>query len=115
MLSRGICGRGFERGLDTDTPRGYGGDMRKEVKNKALRRLKIIEGQIRGLSRMAEKDVYCVDVINQSLAIKQALSGVEDLLLEKHLSTHVAEQMKAGKKDKAVQEMLSLYRLSKKK
>lgn len=91
------------------------GKMKKEIKNKAIRRLKIIEGQIRGLQHMVDKDVYCVDVINQSLAIKEALSGVEDLLLENHLATHAAEQMKSGKKKKAIKEILSLYKLSKKK
>ena len=64
---------------------------------------------------MVEKDVYCVDVINQSLAVKEALSGIEDLLLENHLATHVTEQMRSGKKEKAIKEILSLYKLSKKK
>ena len=89
--------------------------MRKDIKNKAARRLKIIEGQIRGLQHMVEKDIYCVDVINQSLAIKEALSGVEDLLLERHLATHVVDQMKSGMEAKAIKEILDLYRLSKKK
>lgn len=89
--------------------------MKGKSKNQVIRRLKIIEGQIRGLQRSVEKDVYCVDVINQSLAVKQALSSVEDLLLERHLATHVAEQMKAGKEKKAVQEILHVYRLSKRK
>jgi len=48
-----------------------------------IRRLKIIEGQIRWLRDMIEKGSYCIDVITQSSAIKQALSNVEDLLLEK--------------------------------
>lgn len=89
--------------------------MKGKNKTQVIRRLKIIEGQIRGLQRSIEKDVYCIDVINQSLAAKEALSGVEDLLLEKHLATHVAEQMKSGKEKKAVQEILHIYRLSKKK
>lgn len=89
--------------------------MKVRNKDKIIRRLKIVEGQIRGLQRSIERDVYCVDVINQSLAAKEALSGVEDLLLENHLATHVAEQMKSGKETKAVKEILHIYRLSKKK
>tara|TARA_B100000315_G_C14225052_1_gene428268 strand:- start:154 stop:423 length:270 start_codon:yes stop_codon:yes gene_type:complete len=89
--------------------------MKQGHKKKILQRLKILEGQIRGLQRMVEKDVYCVDVINQSLAVKEALSGIEDLLLENHLATHVTEQMRSGKKEKAIKEILSLYKLSKKK
>ena len=89
--------------------------MKKENKTRVLRRLKIIEGQMRGLQKMVEENVYCVDVIHQSLAVKEALSGVEDLLLENHLATHVAEQMKSGKESKAVKEILAIYKLSKRK
>ncbi|MDP3900858.1 MAG: metal-sensitive transcriptional regulator [bacterium] len=89
--------------------------MDKKIKKRAIRRLKILEGQVRGLQNMVEKEEYCVDIITQSLAVKQALSGVEDLLLENHLSTHVAEQMRSGKGSKAVQEILSVYKLSRKK
>ena len=57
----------------------------KTNKEKLLRRLKIIEGQVRGLYEMVEKDVYCIDVITQTSAVKSALSGVEDALMEGHL------------------------------
>lgn len=89
--------------------------MKKEIKEKAIRRLKILEGQIRGLERMVEKEEYCIDVLQQSLAAKQALSGIEDLILENHLSTHVIQQIKSGKSKKAVDEILSIYKLSKRK
>lgn len=82
---------------------------------KATRRLKIIAGQIKGLEKMIEEDKYCIDIINQSLAVKQALSSFEDFILKNHLSTHVVSQMKSGKSDKAIDEILSIYRLSKKK
>ncbi|MDP2642198.1 MAG: metal-sensitive transcriptional regulator [bacterium] len=84
-------------------------------KNKSLvRRLKIIEGQIRGLQNMVENDKYCVDVIAQTSAVKQALSNVEDMLLEHHLSHCVVGQIKSGKKDKATNEILKVYRLKRK-
>ena len=89
--------------------------MKKEIKEKAIRRLKILEGQIRGLERMVEKEEYCIDVLQQSLAAKQALSGIEDLILENHLSTHVIQQIKSGKSKKAIDEILSIYKLSKRK
>ena len=84
-------------------------------KQRLVKRLKIIEGQVRGLQKMVADDTYCVDVITQSLAVKQALSGVEDAVLEGHLSSHVVEQMRSGKRDKAVGEIMKLYKLSKKK
>ena len=89
--------------------------MDKKLKNKAIRRLKILEGQIRGLQNMLKEEKYCVDIINQSLAVKNALSSVEDLILKNHLGTHVVKQMKSGKSKKAAQEILSIYRLSKRK
>ncbi|MBI2588492.1 metal-sensing transcriptional repressor [Candidatus Berkelbacteria bacterium] len=89
--------------------------MKQNIKQSSLRRLRLIEGQVRGLAKMVENDKYCVLIINQSLAIKQALSSLEDLILQNHLSTHAIEQIKSGKKTKAVQEILSIYKLSKRK
>ena len=80
-----------------------------------VKRLKIIEGQVRGLQKMIEDGTYCVDIMPQSLAVKQALSGVEDAVLEGHLATHVVDQMRSGKHEKAIGEIMKLYKLSKKK
>ncbi len=81
---------------------------------KLIRRLKIIEGQVRGLQEMIAKDTYCIDVITQTSAIKQGLSNVEDLLLEKHLSHCVVKQIKSGQTEKATKEILTVYRLKRK-
>ena len=89
--------------------------MKKELKPRAIRRLKIIEGQIRGLQKMVEEDTYCIDIITQASAIKEALSGVEDLLLENHLSTHVIHQIKNGEDTQATEEILKVYKLKRKK
>ena len=101
--------------LDVNTPCGYHGVMRKDIKSKAIRRLKIIEGQIRGLQKMVEDESYCVNIITQASAVKEGLAGVEDLILENHLSTHVVEQMKGGKESQAVKEILKVYKLAQKK
>ena len=84
------------------------------TKQKLVRRLKIVEGQVRGLQDMLEKDAYCIDVITQTSAVKQALSGIEDALMENHLSTCVVHQMKKGKERKAISEILKVYRLKRK-
>lgn len=89
--------------------------MKKEIKSRAVRRLKLIEGQMRGLQKMVEDDAYCIDIITQASAVKAALSGVEDLLLENHLSTHVIEQVKNGKESQATEEILKVYKLKRKK
>jgi len=76
--------------------------------------LKIIEGQVKGLQEMLVKDTYCIDVITQTSAIKQALSGVEDELMENHLETCALHQIKKGKEKKAIEEILKVYRLKRK-
>lgn len=86
----------------------------KENKQKLIRRLKIIEGQVRGLQNMVEKDTYCIDVITQTSAIKQALSNIEDVLMESHLGHCVIEQIKSGQTEKAKNEVLKVYRLKRK-
>lgn len=88
--------------------------MQGQDKKGILRRLKIIEGQIRGLHEMIEKDAYCIDVITQSSAAKQGLSSIEDILLEGHLGHCAINQIKNGKEAKAVEEILKVYKLKRK-
>jgi len=83
-------------------------------KKKLVRRLKIIEGQVRGLAAMIEKDTYCIDIIAQTSAVKQALSTVEDVLLENHLKSCVRHQMTSGQAGTAVKEVLAVYKLKRK-
>jgi len=85
--------------------------MKAEAKKQVYNRLKRIEGQVRGLQKLVEADTYCVDVITQTSAIKRALSGVEDVLLEGHLSSCVVDQVKSGKEAKATKEILKVYSL----
>ncbi len=88
--------------------------MQTDMKKQAQTRLRRIEGQIKGLQGMVEQGAYCIDVITQTSAIKQALSGVENLLLENHLSTCVIDQVKSGKESKATKEILKVYALKRK-
>ena len=89
--------------------------MRNHQQTKAIRRLKIIEGQVRGLQKMVQDDKYCIDIITQASAIKQSLSSVEDLLLENHLRSHVIDQIKSGQEDQAAAEILKVYKLKRNK
>ncbi|MFA5876880.1 MAG: metal-sensitive transcriptional regulator [Candidatus Paceibacterota bacterium] len=89
--------------------------MKSDTKKKIVRRLQIVQGQLKGLMKMIEDEKYCIEIITQSNAIKEALSGVENLMLENHLSTHVLHQMKSGKEKRAIDEMLKVYKLIQKK
>jgi DNA-binding FrmR family transcriptional regulator len=83
-------------------------------KSKLVRRLKIIEGQVRGLQRMIENDTYCIDIITQTSAVKQGLSNIEDTLMEGHLGHCLINQIKKGQTDKATNEILKVYKLKRK-
>lgn len=85
-----------------------------KIKQKLVKRLKIVEGQVRGLQDMLSKDAYCIDVITQTSAVKQALSNVEDILLENHLDCCVSKQMSTGEATKAKDEILKVYKLKRK-
>lgn len=86
----------------------------KTPREKILRRLQIVEGQVRGLQEMIKEGKYCIDIITQTSAVKQALSSVEDELMEGHLKTCAMDQIKKGKGEKAQAEILKVYKLKRK-
>lgn len=67
-----------------------------KVKQNLVSRLNRIEGQIRGVKGLIEKDTYCDDVINQIAAIQSALNSVGKILLEGHLKSCVVERIHEG-------------------
>lgn len=67
-----------------------------EFKKRLMNRLKRIEGQIRGVQRMLEADVYCDDIITQISATRNALASVSKELFEAHLSSCVLKQIQSG-------------------
>lgn len=89
--------------------------MIQDIKQRALHRAKILEGQMRGLQKMIEKEDYCMDILTQSLAVQNSLKSFNKLILENHLRTHIEEKYSSGKeasKKEATKELLSLYELS---
>ena len=65
-------------------------------KEALIKRLKRVEGQVRGLQRMVEEDTYCIDVLTQVSATTKALQSVALLLLEDHLGHCVAHALVEG-------------------
>jgi DNA-binding FrmR family transcriptional regulator len=65
-------------------------------KDRHLRRLRRIEGQVRGLQRMIDNDEYCIDVLTQISAATRALQAVSLALLDEHLKHCVSEAITAG-------------------
>ena len=65
----------------------------------ALRRLKTVEGHIRGIQRMVEEDTYCIDVIRQIQAVQASLDHLSARILENHLSTCVTTAVRGDDPD----------------
>ena len=72
--------------------------MQAKAKTSALRRLKRIEGQVRGLARMVEMDRYCIDVVTQISAVRAALRAVEEEILADHVANCVEHAISSGNK-----------------
>lgn len=72
--------------------------MRTDAKESALRRLRRIEGQVRGLIRMVEEDRYCIDVVTQISAARAALRKVEEEVLHDHVAHCVENAIASGNK-----------------
>lgn len=80
-----------------------------DAKEKAGKRLNIIKGQLDGLQNMIENDEYCMDLLNQSLAIQNSLKSLDSVLFERHLKTHVSHQFK-NEEQKATAELIDLFK-----
>ena len=72
--------------------------MRQDAKTSCLRRLRRIEGQVRGLARMVEADRYCIDIVTQISAVRAALRRAEDEILSDHVGHCVEHAIASGDK-----------------
>jgi len=70
-----------------------------EIKASNLRRLRRIEGQIRGLQRMVEGDRYCADILTQVSSVQEALRAVARALMRNHLSRCAAHAIRTGSEE----------------
>lgn len=90
------------KGRGQDSCHGDSADGRKalgvdtEIKSSNLARLKRIEGQVRGISKMIEDDRYCPDILTQVVAVQEALRGVSRELVRNHLTHCVPTALKKG-------------------
>lgn len=79
-----------------------------ESKPALLRRLRRIEGQVRGIQRMVEDDKYCVDVLGQISAVRGALDKVGLHLMSDHIKGCVADAVGTEQKDEKVEELVDV-------
>lgn len=86
--------------------------MTQEHKQRILSRLKSIEGHVRGVQRMVEEDKYCIDIIQQTLAIQRAIDKVNTLILDNHLKTCVTTAIRSqdpAERERVISELLDVF------
>jgi DNA-binding FrmR family transcriptional regulator len=86
--------------------------MSDDRKQDIARRLKSVEGHIRGIERMVEADAYCVEVVNQILAVQRALKKVSGLVLDQHLHSCVTQAIRGGDaaaKERVLAELMDVF------
>ena len=84
----------------------------QKLKHRAIHRAKIIRGQLDGLVKAIEYEVYCPELLGQSLSIQRSLKSLDSFLLENHLRTHVSHQMQHKGEEKTIKELIKVYTLS---
>lgn len=92
---------GEDAGLGRTTQRS------EDEKKKLINRLSRIEGQIRGIRNMVEKDAYCVDILTQSAAAGAALDAFSRQVISRHMHTCVAADIREGK-DETIDELMGI-------
>lgn len=88
--------------------------MIHDIKDRSLRRLTILQGQLRGLEKMVQEEQYCTDILTQSRAIQKSLASLDKFILENHLRTHITHMMSSESdetRSAAVDELVALYEL----
>lgn len=104
--------RGLERGVDLEETKKcmhckHRTKHRSEKERKdMMNRLSRIEGQVRGIKKMVESDVYCPDILIQVSAVNAALNSFNKVLLAEHLRSCVVDDIKEGKEEEAIDELV---------
>lgn len=86
--------------------------MPEKTTDDILRRLKSVEGHVRGIERMVDEDAYCVDIVNQILAVQRALKKVSGLVLDRHLHSCVTRAIQGddpASRERVLDELLEVF------
>ena len=91
--------------------------MDDKHKQDVLARLKSAEGHLRGIERMVAEDVYCIDIIKQSLAVQKALDKINALMLENHLATCATTAIRSedgAERERVIGEIVDVFQTANK-
>ena len=97
------------RGTATAAPDHFRHSYSKD-RSQLIRRLSRMEGQVRGIARMIEREEYCVDILQQTAALRAAVDSLSILILEDHVSGCVRTAAERGNADEYVDEVIDVVR-----
>jgi CsoR family transcriptional regulator, copper-sensing transcriptional repressor len=108
----------LEQNMDQDSCCSHGDGERQshhsdKAKSNLVNRLNRIEGQVRGLKGMIERDIYCDDVLNQIASVQASLNSVGKQLLEYHMKSCVIERIQEGDTEVLTELMITINKLMK--
>jgi CsoR family transcriptional regulator, copper-sensing transcriptional repressor len=78
------------------------------TKRTLLHRLKIARGHLDKVIDMVDNNIYCIDVIHQSMAVQASLRAIDELILKNHMATCVAEEIKKGNTKEVIDEVMKV-------
>ena len=83
--------------------------MQDLVKRQSVKRLKTAKGHLDHVIKMVEEGRYCIDILQQSLAVQAALRAVDTLIFKGHLEEHVSQAMHGQDKAKSIEEVIDIF------
>ena len=83
--------------------------MQSYVKSESLKRLRGARGHLDHVISQVEAEKYCIDILQQSLAVQSALRAVDHLILKGHLEEHVSEAMHGKDKQRSIDEVIDIF------
>lgn len=108
----GTGARGTQTGVSAAAHAGPSRHSYTKDRAQLLRRLSRMEGQVRGVARMIERDEYCIDILQQTAALRAAVDAVSLLLMEDHVAGCLATAVKTGEAAPYTEEVMEVVRRS---
>lgn len=83
--------------------------MQQSVKADAIKRLRTARGHLEHVISAVESEKYCIEILQQSLAVQSALRAVDSIIMKGHLEEHASHAMHSKDKDKAIKEVMEIF------
>lgn len=83
--------------------------MQAALKSESIKRLRTASGHLDHVIKLVESEAYCIDILQQSLAVQSALRAVDSIILKGHLEEHVSHAMHGKDQAKSIKEVIDIF------